>query len=222
MKAFLMQTEAALRGVGGDTQSVGILLRQWVMTISVFGFCYGAAMGSFSCVRPERIAQVVFAGVKVPLLLLCTFMLSLPSFFVFNNLMGLREDFSKALRLIVSAQSGLTIVLASLAPLSLLWNFSTVNHTATVLFNAVLFGIALGASQIILRRHYRPLIEKDARHRVLLRAWGVLFAFTGIQLAWVLRPFVANIDRPVSFFREEAWGNAYIIVFQMIGKIFGR
>jgi hypothetical protein len=44
---------------------------------------------------------------------------------------------------------------------------------------------------------------------VLLRGWLVIYAFVGIQMGWVLRPFVGVPGRPVTFFREGAWGNAY-------------
>ena len=40
-----------------------------------------------------RVWQVVYSAVKVPFLLFTTFLLSLPSFFVVNTLLGLRPDF---------------------------------------------------------------------------------------------------------------------------------
>jgi hypothetical protein len=221
MKNWLLQVDRVLRGedeVGTPAQLIG----RWLSTILVFGFLYGAAMGSFQCFSPQRSIQVVFAGVKVPLLLSITFSLCIPGFFVFNTLMGLRDDFGRVVRAIITAQMGMTILLSSLAPITILWNVGAENHTQTILFNAVMFGIALIGSQILLRRHYRPLITKDMRHRLLLTVWGGLYAFTGIQLAWVLRPFIASPDRPITFFREDSWGNAYMVVFQLIGELFGQ
>ena len=221
MKTLLLQVDRVLRGedeVGTPAQ----LIRRWLATIITFGFLYGAAMGSFQCFSPQRSIQVVFAGVKVPLLLSITFSLCIPGFFVFNTLMGLRDDFGKVVRAIVTAQMGMTILLSALAPITILWNVGSENHTQTILFNAVMFGVALVGSQILLRRHYRPLIAKDTRHRLLLAGWGFLYAFTGIQLAWVLRPFIASPERPITFFREDSWGNAYIVVFHLIGELFGH
>jgi len=37
--------------------------------------------------------------------------------------------------------------------------------------------------------------------------------FVAIQLAWVLRPFIGDPSRPTTFFRETAWGNAYVKIF---------
>jgi hypothetical protein len=166
----------------------------------------------------DRLLQVLYSALKVPLLLFVTFVLSLPSFFVFNTLFGLRPDFPAALRALVASQAGLTIVLASLAPFTLLWNVSTTAHGQAVLFNAAMFWVAATRGQFLLRRYYRELLERDARHKTMLRLWGVLYAFVGIQMAWILRPFVGNPHLPVSFFREDTWGNAYIILAQLIRK----
>jgi hypothetical protein len=50
----------------------------------------------------------------------------------------------------------------------------------------------------------------------MLRAWLVLYAFVGIQMGWVLRPFIGDPFGPVEFFRRGAWDNAYVIVARMI------
>jgi hypothetical protein len=63
---------------------------------------------------------------------------------------------------------------------------------------------------------------RNRRHRVLLRTWLVVYAFVGIQMGWVLRPFVGAPGMPVQFFREEAWGNAYVIVARMIWDVITR
>jgi len=98
------------------------------------------------------------------LLLLVSFALCLPSFYVINTLAGLRADFPEALRAVVATQACVAIVLASLAPVTVVSYVS----------------------------------------------------MTDYQMAWVLRPFVGNPDLPVTFFREEQWGNAYVEVVQTL------
>jgi hypothetical protein len=47
------------------------------------------------------------------------------------------------------------------------------------------------------------------------RGWLILYAFTGIQLAWVLRPFRGTEGYPVQFFRPEAFEqNAYVVLIE--------
>ncbi len=59
-----------------------------VLLILAFGLFYGGLMGTYGGVGGARIWQVLYSGVKVPLLLMATFLLSLPSFFVLNTLLG--------------------------------------------------------------------------------------------------------------------------------------
>lgn len=188
--------------------------------ILLFGGLYGAVMGSFGSMEGGRSLQVLYSAIKAPLLLLVTFSLSLPSFFVFNTLYGLREDFPQALRALLAGQAGVTILLASLAPLTLLWNISTTGHQEAILFNALMFGVATIGGQVVLRRYYWGLLQRDARHRRLLQFWGVLYAFVGVQMGWVLRPFVGDPQKSIAFFREDSWGNAYVALFQLLRHVF--
>jgi di/tricarboxylate transporter len=79
-----------------------------------------------------------------------------------------------------------------------------------------MFAVASFAGQGLLRRHYRPLIERSPKHRWMLWTWLVLYVFVGIQMAWIFRPFVGAPDAPIQFFRPENWGNAYVVVAQLI------
>jgi hypothetical protein len=188
----------------------------------VFGCTYGAAMGSFGGVLGERFWQVTYSAVKVPLLLGVTFLLSLPSFYVLNALLGLSEDFPHVFRALAATQTGVAIVLASLSPYTLFWYVSNADYSLAVAFNAVIFGLASVTGQVMLLAWYRPLIARRPRHRWMLRAWLVVYAFVGIQMAWVLRPFIGNPDQPTRFFREESWGNAYEVIFDLMVSLLTR
>jgi hypothetical protein len=192
------------------TSTIGLLV-----ILITFGLLYGVAMGTFGVGR-ARLMQPVFSAVKVPMLLLITFALSLPSFWVLNNLLGLASDFGEVVRALISTQAALTIVLASLAPVTLFWYASFSDYHNAILFNAVMFGVASVAAQWMLRRLYRPLIARNARHRAMLRGWLVIYAFVGIQLGYVLRPFIGDPESPVRFFRPDSWGNAYVFVAGLV------
>lgn len=193
-----------------------------IALIVVFGVAYGAAMGSFGGLFGPRALQMLYAGVKVPLLLLATFALSLPSYFVVNSLLGLRHDFAESLRALVAAQAGLAVILASLAPFTLLWYVSFADYADAIVFNAAMFGVASFSAQLVLRGYYEPLIRRSEKHRWMLRSWLVIYAFVGIQMGWILRPFIGDPGSPVQFFREDTWGNAYVIVAQLIWQTLTR
>ena len=186
-----------------------------LMTATACGLTYGLAMGTYSGLWDGRSLQLVYSAVKVPLLLLVTFGVALPSFFVLNTLVGLRDDFGQVLRSLLAAQAGLTVVLASLSPVTMAWYASVPNYQLAILFNAGCFGIASLAGQVLLVRFYRPLEAKNPTHRVMRRVWLGVYAFVGIQMGWVLRPFIGQPGSAEQFFRSGAWGNAYVELFQI-------
>jgi len=192
--------------------------RRLVVVIAIFSITYGLVMGSFTIDGHVRAKQILYSGLKMPLLLLVTFAISLPSFFVLNTLLGVREDFRSALRSVAATQACLSIVLASLSPLTAVWYASSAVYERAVVFNAVMFAIASLAAQWMLRRLYRPLIDRDPRHRLLLRLWLIIYAFVGIQMGWLLRPFIGHPGVATEFFRAESWGNAYVVVWGLIAK----
>lgn len=222
MSGVLSQVDDVLRArpsvIQGGRDSTR-LLRLGLM-LTGFGLLYGAVMGSYGGWGGKGLLQVAYSAVKVPFLLLATFALSLPSFYVLNTLAGLRADFSRALRALAAAQCGLTIILASLAPLTATWYVSFGGYAEAVAFNTAMFGAATLLAQGLLRRCYRDLLARDRRHRWLLRAWVIAYAFVGIQMAWVLRPFVGSPDMPATFFRAGAWGNAYEALWEVLVTVF--
>ena len=224
MRTFFQAIDDFLRGRGVFAVDAPLAHRlRGLMTLLVAcGIFYGAVMGAYSGLTPSRLHQLLFSGVKVPLLLLATFLLCLPSFFVINTVAGLREDFGQVLRAVIATQSCVTVVLASLAPFTAVWYLSVADYQSAILFNAVLFGVATVAAQVVVRRYYGPLIRRSPRHRQLVRFWFVLYAFVGIQMGWVLRPFIGDPNQPVAFFRSGAWGNAYVVLAGMIARVVDR
>ena len=192
-------------------------LRSWWIIIAC-GLSYGAVMGSFG----GRVGQMGCSALKVPLLVVATAILALPSFFMINTLLGVRDDFTLALRGVVASQAGFTILLVSLAPVTLFWYASSRVYQQAILFNGVMFGVASLGAQVILARAYRPLIARNPIHQRLLKLWLVLYAFVGIQMGWVLRPFIGDPTEPTQFFRPGAWDNAYEIVAKMVWGILSR
>ena len=190
-----------------------------LMTVAVCGALYGAVMGAFGGFSGDRLMQVVFSAAKVPLLILVTMALAMPSFFVINSLLGLRADFPAVLRAVAGTQAVMAVVLASLAPYTAVWYASTRDYHEATLFNAMMFAVASLSAQWVLRQRYAPLVASNPRHRWMLWAWLVLYAFVGVQMGWVLRPFIGQPGKAVTFFRGDSWGNAYVIVAETIWQV---
>lgn len=222
LSRWLLQVDRLLRGrlIDPEQHGAGRFWRLVACTL-LFGSSYGFVMGTFSGLSRDHSLQLLYSGVKAPLLLLFSFAVSLPSFFVLNSLCGLRRDFAEAVRALAATQAGLTVILASLAPYTLVWYSSSADYLSAVAFNGLMFAFASGTSQLLLIRYYGPLIQRNPRHRWMLFAWLVLYCFVAIQLAWVLRPFIGDPHRPPQFLRPDAFQeNAYEVVLQIVWRMF--
>jgi len=215
---LLAPADHLLRGVGAfDPRRVLTpRLRPLVLIAACFGALYGGVMGSYNLHAPERLLQVVYSAIKVPILLAGTTLVCLPAFFVLNSVVGLRDDFSRALRAIIAGQATLGVCLAALAPLTRLWYFSVPGHDAALLFNAAMFALAALGAQRVIFRWYGPLLRRDPRHRALFVSWFALYGFVGIQMGWMLRPFVGSPGLRVTFFRPEPFTNAYVVIVRLV------
>jgi hypothetical protein len=221
MRAVLRNSDDLLRGIGRfDPRSPAVHLPTLLAIMVTFGPIYGAVMGAYGLDFGERLWQVLFSAIKVPLLLCATTILCLPAFFVLNTIAGLRDDFGHAVRAIVAGQAVLSIALAAMAPMTAWWYASASSYTVALLYNGIVFAIATLAGHLTMMRYYRPLIVRQPAHRGALVGWGVTYSFVGIQTAWMLRPFVGAPGLDVGFFRSEPFSNAYVFVAGMVADLF--
>jgi hypothetical protein len=220
MNAWFASADDVLRRAPWVTQQLDsrpAIVRLFALLVA-FGLLYGAVMGGFRALaaQPQWALQIVYSAVKVPLLLTATFIISLPSFYVLNALLGLGRDFAPAVRALVAAQAGLSIILCSLAPFTLLWYASSAQYNHALLFNGAMFAIASFAAQWLVRGYYRPLVARNRRHGWLLWCWLFVYTAVAIQMAWLLRPFIGSPGRQVQFLRDNPWDNAYEYVARLV------
>jgi len=225
MRAWLASADDILRQARWTTleSGTGRAIARLLACLIVFGLLYGAAMGCFRGFIGETqwLRQITYSAIKVPLLFSVTFAISLPSFFVLNSLFGLRNDFERAVRALVATQAGLAIILVSLAPITLLWYASSDVYRHALLFNGLMFALASLSAQWLLHGYYGPLIAANRRHRWLLWTWGIVYVLVAVQMAWLLRPFIGAPGVEVTFIREEAWDNAYVVVARLLWRTLG-
>jgi len=220
MRSVLQAVDEFLHGRGRFAVGAPVAAQvKWLlMFVLIFGALYGAVMASYSGLAAGRLHHLLYVAIKVPMLLLATFALCLPSFFVVNTVAGLRADLGDALKALVATQACLTIALASLGPVTAFFYICSMDYSMAVLFNGAMFALACFAAQMVMRRYYEPLMHRSRRHRAMLYFWFFFYAFVGIEMGWVLRPFIGDPGRPVAFFRADAWGNAYVVVARLIGR----
>ncbi len=179
------------------------------------GLFYGACMGSWQ-LRPQ---QQLYSALKTPLLISAGGLFCLPSFYVINTILGLRDDLPMALRGVLASQAATALCLASLGPIVATLYTGTQSYPMATAWNGIFFLLASLGGQVVMQRHYQSLIKRNPKHRLGLYAWLFTFWFVTIQLAWMLRPFIGNPGDVTTFFRKDKWGNAYVQVWDVISKI---
>ncbi len=112
--------------------------------IVLLAMIYGLCMSGFSLLNrdPVEWQHVAAPMLKVPALFLLTLIVTFPSLYVFNALVGSRLRVAAVLRLIVTAMAVTMAVLASFGPITAFFSFTTESYPFMVLFNVVIFGVA--------------------------------------------------------------------------------
>jgi hypothetical protein len=114
------------------------------LLLIILGVIYGACMGFFAIFREgEASLAQFFAGmIKVPMLFFLTLLVTFPSLYVFNALVGSRLTVSAVLRLLIAAMAVNLAVLASLGPIVAFFSASTTSYSFMVLLNVAVFAVA--------------------------------------------------------------------------------
>lgn len=112
---------------------------------------YGACIGSFSLFKElgpavvdpnDRLMQLLASTVKVPALFFLTLLVTLPSLYVFNALVGSRLNLTALVRLLIAAMGVNLAVLASLGPIVAFFSVSTKSYPFMILFNVAVFAVS--------------------------------------------------------------------------------
>lgn len=125
--------------------------------IAILGNTYGVCMGLFSLTAggSGHGIQILASAVKVPLLFLLTLLVTFPSLYTFNALVGSRLSFVSILKLMIGAQAITLATLASLGPIVGFFSVCTNSYAFMVLLNVGVFAIAglLGAAFLLQTLH---------------------------------------------------------------------
>ncbi|MBI5711548.1 MAG: actin-binding WH2 domain-containing protein [Candidatus Eisenbacteria bacterium] len=178
---------------------------------------YGAAAGAYA--GP---LQSLSAAIKLPVLFVGTLAICFPAFFVIQVLVGSRLRFTQVLALVMGALALTAILLAAVVPITVFFLLTGANyyflellHVAIVL-GAGFAGMAALHEGLTFACEKRGVYPRKAM--TIMRAWAVLFAFVGVQMAWDLRPFVGDRGQPFQVFRHYE-GNFYTGVVYSLQKL---
>lgn len=130
-----------------------------VVLLSILGMVYGACMGVFSLTLTDKSSggtvgvqhmQIVASTVKVPLLFFLTLLVTFPSLYVFNALVGSRLRFVAVVKLMLGAMGVTMAVLASLGPIVGFFSVSSTSYPFVLLLNVAVFAVSGGLGMLFL------------------------------------------------------------------------
>lgn len=230
----------------------GIPLLGMSGVIALLAMFYGLCMGVYALATrwgtpkvTDGLLQIVSSGIKTPSLLILTLIVTGPSLYVFNALLGSRLRVNEAVKLLAASIGVLTAVLASFGTIIVFFSLCTESYSFIVLLNVLLFGIAgvLGLGFLLQTLHRlamatlmappvaseggedpgpldRPLNQPDIRSvRRIFRIWVIVFGLIGAQMSWVMRPFVLAPGSDFVVFRNRE-SNFFQAVMDRFGNLF--
>jgi hypothetical protein len=141
-----------LRGGRLDISATGLALAGLLLA-ALYGVCmgsYGVATG-----REGSWMQIVASMVKVPALFTLTLLVTFPSLYVFNALVGSRLSLESMLRLLVAGIAVMLALLASFGTIIAFFGFTSTSYTFMKLLNVLVFAVSglIGLSFLLQTLH---------------------------------------------------------------------
>src|SRR5881392_187906 len=216
LSALLSDRERFFEDVVADT-GLRAKLRYALLTIVLPSGFFGLVAGAYS--GP---AQALSAGIKLPFLFFATFAVCFPAFFVVQVLVGSRLRLVQVVVLVFGALALTSVLLAAFVPITAFFLITGANYYFQHLLNIAIAGVAGLFGMYALHEGLSVVCEKRGvyprKALTIMRAWALLFAFVGIQLAWSLRPFLGDRNQPFQVFGSYQ-GNFYAAIIYAVNKL---
>lgn len=190
------------------------------VTSSIFFAIYGVIIGA-----SHSFGQALSSAIKLPAFYLLTLIICFPTLFFFNVLFGSRSSFKQHFVVLLTAVSVISVLLFSLAPVTLFFMITAPDsYQFFKLLNVLIFGITGTFGVKFLYEGMQLLSQQDEigkkTRTTILQSWLLLYAFVGMQLGWFLRPFFGAPESKFELFRAVK-GNFYLDIMQAISEILG-
>jgi len=181
------------------------------LAILVLSIIYGTTMGLYS-----GGLQIIYSAVKVPILLLISLYLTVPSYYVLYSLLGGKRSLKQTVTLLLSGFTIMATVLLAFVPVNLFFIITTPRsstaHSFTALLNIAIFTLGGFFALIYLIKGAKKLYKETEEWKPAFLVGSIILMFVGTQMAWVLRPFFNYYE----FFIRPLEGNFYTAVASLV------
>lgn len=159
------------------------------LTILIFSAVYGATMGFYA-----SNLQIIYSAIKVPILLLISLYITVPSYYVLYSLLGGKRNLDQTVILLLSSITIMSIILLAMVPVNLFFIITTTRSSTTYAFTVFLNVTIFTLGGFFALLHFingAKSLYTDSKEnwKPAFLLGSLILMFIGTQLAWVLRPY---------------------------------
>jgi len=169
-----------------------------LIAAAIFGACIGSYRGGL---------QTLYAAIKFPLVLVLTAALTIPVLTSLQSALGHKTSLSRDTTLVLSALAIASLMMAAASPVLFLCMDRGVSYHTTILL-VVGTGAAGGFAGLTVLFAGLRAIPFTHRATVLLTTL-LVFALTGSQMAWMMRPFLTRPATERAVFMRSPEGSFF-------------
>ena len=214
METLLRHPKAFFNDVAEEKRLNNFAKRLFGFSTVLLGF-YGLLMGLFG-----GWVQGLASMIKLPLLFLATLGICLPSFYIFNLVLGSKLKFGQLVVLLLYAVCLTAVICASLAPVAFFFMICSSGYHFMVLLHVAIMALAglVGLKGVV--KGLQFLSEKTGMKGTenIFRVWLFLYAIVGAQMSWILRPFIGAPNMPFQIFRPIG-GNFFTAILKTLWQL---
>lgn len=164
-----------------------------VAVIAGASLLYGAAIGKSSSWR-----QMVASATKAPAIPLGALAITIPLLLAMNTASGGSATLPQALCIVLLPVGSMMLLLAAAAPVLIFFGL-----TSDYDFFKLLNVLAFAASALFGLLSTHAYLPPDLIRPRIYQVWILAYAATGVQIAWLLRPFLGDPESRFEFLRTR-------------------
>ncbi len=208
------------------TQRQSQLIAFCVAAIIAGAGTYGAVMGSWASPL-----QALYAGIKLPLVILLTTLSNGLLNGMLAPLLGLNASFKQSLLVVLMTFATASVILGALSPVAwfVVWNTpplaaGTWEKSPEYGFLQLTLAVFVAFAGITGNLRLLPMLSQWAGSRSVARrvllAWLAGNLFLGSQICWLLRPYIWEPRGPLHFISSQyLHGSFYETIFEIIRRL---
>ncbi|MHC4662159.1 MAG: hypothetical protein ACYS8W_10760 [Planctomycetota bacterium] len=188
VEGMLKDREVVLENIA-KRSGLGLFASNMLIVSIVFTAVYGAVLGGFAGWQ-----QLGYVAIKLPIVLIATFLVCFPTFYIFNALLGSRLTMAQAFSMLICLTGTTAVLLLGFASIALVFTLSTESLAFMVVLHLIIIALSTLAGFRVLYQARGYLLSRFRTGRPgsvsFLDIWVIIYTAVGCQIFTYLRPYL--------------------------------